>query len=88
METAISVTLITTHYGQLGSRCRRLRVKGFVEGMADVPLTPQNINRFIDYSLTEDQSDNVPHEALRIAAILNCDSEMISLAKESIESIK
>ena len=84
METATSVTLITTHYGQLGSRCRRLRVKGFVEGMADVPLTPQNINRFIDYSLTEDQSDNVPHEALRIASILGCDEQLIALAQENI----
>jgi DNA mismatch repair ATPase MutS len=88
LEQCPSFTLITTHYSGLGASCRRLRVKGFVEDMTDIPLTPQSINRFIDYSLTEDQSDNVPHEALRIAAILNCDSEMISLAKESIESIK
>lgn len=86
MEQATSVTLITTHYGQLGSRCRKLRVRGFVEGMADVPLTPQNINRFIDYSLTEDQSDNVPHEALRIASILGCDEQLIALAKENINN--
>jgi hypothetical protein len=88
LEQCPSFTLITTHYSGLGASCRRLRVKGFVEDMTDIPLTPQSFNRFIDYSLTEDQSDNVPHEALRIAAILNCDSEMISLAKESIESIK
>ena len=79
-----STTLITTHYGQLGAQCRKLRVKGFVEDMSDVPLTPQSINRFIDYSLTEDQSDNVPHEALRIATILGCDGELIALAKENI----
>ncbi len=84
LEQETSVTLITTHYSQLGTHCHRLRVKGFVEDMADVPLTPQNINRFIDYSLTEDESDNVPHEALRIADILGCDKEMIALAKESI----
>ncbi len=76
-----STTLVTTHYSGLGVDCRRLRVKGFVEGMADIPLTPQNINRFIDYSLTEDNSDDVPHEALRIATILGCDSELIDLAK-------
>lgn len=79
-----STTLITTHYGQLGAQCRKLRVRGFVEDMSDVPLTPQSINRFIDYSLTEDQSDNVPHEALRIATILGCDGELIALAKENI----
>ena len=84
LEGLSSFTLITTHYDQLGTTCRRLRVRGFVEDMADVPLTPQNINRFIDYSLTEDQSDNVPHEALRIAAILGCDEEMINLAQKCI----
>ncbi len=84
MEQSPSVCLVTTHYGQLGSRCRRLRVRGFVEDMANVPLTPQNINRFIDYSLTEDQSDNVPHEALRIATILGCDEELIAVANSKL----
>jgi hypothetical protein len=84
LEQCSSFTLITTHYGQLGSHCRRLRVRGFVEDMEDIPLTPQSINRFIDYSLTEDQSDNVPHEALRIASILQCDAEMIELAQQQL----
>ena len=85
LNTMNSITLVTTHYSGLGSvATRRLRVKGFVEDMSDVPLTPQNINRFIDYSLTEDTSDDVPHEALRIASILGCDQEMISLAKDNI----
>lgn len=79
-----STTLVTTHYSGLSGACRRLRVKGFVEGMADIPLTTQSINRFIDYTLTEDTDDDVPHEALRIAAILGCDKEMITLAKENI----
>ena len=84
LNTMDSFTLITTHYGQLGAHCRRLRVKGFVEDLSDMPLTPQSINRFIDYSLTEDPTDSVPHEALRIAAILGCDNELIHLAQESI----
>ena len=84
LEGLPSITLITTHYDHLGSNCRRLRVRGFVEGMSDLPLNPQNINRFIDYSLTEDTSDDVPHEALRIATILHCDPDMIRLAKENM----
>lgn len=87
LEQCSSYTLITTHYGQLGTHCRRLRVRGFVENMEEIPLTPQSINRFIDYSLTEDQSDNVPHEALRIASILQCDTEMITLASEAVNAI-
>ena len=55
-----SFSLVTTHYSQLGAGCRRLRVKGFVENMCDLPLNPQTINRFIDYSLTPDTSDVCP----------------------------
>ena len=84
MQKAASATLITTHYGQLGGDCRRLRVKGFVEDMSDLPLNPRNINLFIDYSLTEDASGEVPHEALRIASILGCDEELLKKAKESL----
>ena len=84
LEALPSTTLVTTHYSGLGADCRRLRVRGFVEDLSDVPLTPQNINRFIDYSLTEDSSDDVPHEALRIATILGCDATMIELAQKNI----
>lgn len=81
MDSRHSITLITTHYSQLGLQCRRLRVKGFVESMVNVPLSAQNINSFIDYSLIEDDSDEVPHEALRIAEMLSCHPDLISLAR-------
>ena len=84
LEGLPSVTLVTTHYSGLGNSCRRLRVKGFVEGMSDLPLNPQNINRFIDYSLQEDTSDEVPHEALRIAAILGCDAALLDAARRHL----
>lgn len=84
LQQTSSVSLVTTHYSGLGTACRRLRVRGFMEDMVDIPLNPRNINRFIDYSLTEDQSDNVPHEALRIAEILGCDKDLTSLAKDFI----
>ncbi|MCR4659096.1 MAG: DNA mismatch repair protein MutS [Bacteroidales bacterium] len=86
MQSRPSPTIVTTHYSQLGTDCRRLRVKGFVETMADVPLTPGNINRFIDYSLVADQSDDVPHEALRIASILGCESSLVEGAYSYLES--
>lgn len=72
-----SITLITTHYNQLQVDCRRLRVKGFVENLADQPLTPQTINQFMDYSLLEEKEEQVPHEALRIATLLGCHPDMI-----------
>lgn len=80
-----SLSLITTHYSQLGLPCRRLRVKGFTEDLANVPLTPQNINRFIDYQLIPDDSDQVPHEALRIAEMLSCYPDLITVAHRLIE---
>lgn len=81
MQTRDSITFITTHYSQLGLQCRRLRVKGFVEDLVDIPLTAQNINRFIDYSLVLDNSDEVPQEALRIAEMLSCNAELIASAR-------
>ena len=81
-----SLSLITTHYSQLGLDCRRLRVRGFVETLSDQPLTPQNINRFMDYSLLEDNSDDVPQEALRIASILGCHPRLLDTARSFIES--
>ena len=81
LEQKASTTLITTHYSQLGLGCRCLRVRGFVEGLVDVPLSPENINRFMDYSLLPDDSDEVPQEALRIAAILQCNSELLDTAR-------
>ena len=79
--------LVATHYSQLGLACRRLRVKGFVEGMSDQPLTPQNINSFMDYSLLPDESDDVPQEALRIATILHCNTELIQNASLFLKKI-
>lgn len=85
MEERDSTTMITTHYSQLGINCRRLRVKGFVDSLVDMPLSAQNINLFIDYSLVPDESDEVPHEALRIAEMLDCDVDLIATAKGFLE---
>ena len=40
----------------------------------------------MDYTLQEDNSDSVPHEALRIAEILNCNPELITTAKNFLEN--
>ena len=82
LQGSRSLTLVTTHYSQLGVACRRLRVKGFVEELVDVPLTAQNINRFIDYSLVADDSDEAPQEALRIAEMLACDPDLVASARQ------
>lgn len=83
-----SITLITTHYSQLHIPVRRLRVHGFVERMAEGAVTADNINRYIDYSLVADSGDEVPHEALRIAEILECDKELLAEAHRFTEQEK
>ena len=80
-----SFTLITTHYSHLGLDCRRLRVRGFDETLSQLPLSDKTINQFMDYSLMEEQDEQVPQEALRIATILGCDAEMIMHAKKYLE---
>ena len=79
-----SFSLVTTHYSQLGVPCRRLRIAGFREDLVGAPLSPENINLFMDYSLVEDSSDTVPQEALRIATLLRCDETLIQKAQEHL----
>ena len=74
--------VITTHYGNLSTQCRKLRVKGFVEQSQEVTITVENIGNYIDYSLLEDDGKDVPHEALRIAEILGIDSEIVNKANK------
>lgn len=74
--------VITTHYGNLSTQCRKLRVKGFMEQSQEVKITVKNIGNYIDYSLVEDDGKDVPHEALRIAEILGIDSEIVNKANK------
>ena len=74
------LSMVTTHYSGLQLTVRRLRVKGLMEDKIDSKLSVQNINRLIEYTLIEDKEENVPHEALRIAEILNVDEELINKA--------
>lgn len=86
LDNRPSQTLITTHYSQLGLACRRLRVRGFVGDVVDERLTPDNINRYIDYSLLPDDSDDVPQEAMRIASILQCNPSLLLKTKEYLNN--
>ena len=60
---------MTTHYNGIAAPCCKLKVKGFSETNAEEKITLKNINDFIDYSLEEVTTDEVPHEAIRIARI-------------------
>lgn len=77
--------LITTHYGGLQSDCRRLRVKGLKIKNNEKNITPENINRYMDYQLVETTQDDVPMEAISIAEIFNIDEELITTAKQILQ---
>lgn len=79
-----AMSLVTTHYSGIVASCRKLRVRGFVEEKIQGQVTWKNINDFIDYSLEEDQGEGVPHEALRIAALLGVDKTLLERAEESL----
>ena len=74
-----TMALVTTHYSGITAACRKLRVRGFVEGQGKV--TWKNINEFMDYSLEEDEGGTVPHEALQIAALLGVDRDLLARAE-------
>lgn len=75
--------LISSHYSDISYPTRRLRVKGLTSIPKGITLTINNINMYIDYSLTEIYDDDVPQEALRIAELLGVDKEFIKLCEDS-----
>ncbi|MDL2256685.1 DNA mismatch repair protein MutS [Bacteroidales bacterium OttesenSCG-928-I14] len=74
-------SLITTHYSGIQSPSRRLRVKGFVNKETDKQININDLEKYIDYSLIDDNQDTVPHEALRVAQSIGIDEELITRAK-------
>lgn len=81
MQKYAVMSVVTTHYGGVAAKCRRLRVTGLrIDGVTG-NITPGNLSRYMDYTLVETTSDEVPEEALRIAEIFNADKEFLELAK-------
>lgn len=80
-----ALSVITTHYGSISAKCRRLRVRGFVEERVKLPLHVNELNKCIDYSLEEVQTKDVPHEAIRIAQILGVCPELIERSTKYIK---
>lgn len=74
--------LITSHYGDIEYKTRRLRVKGLEDLPDDTILNVKNINSFIDYSLVETDESEVPQEAIRIAAMLGVNDDFIKLCNK------
>lgn len=77
------MSVITTHYGGIATPCRRLRVNGLIINEISDNVTPENIHRYMDYSLVETTADDVPAEALKIAEIFKIDTEFLELAKKN-----
>jgi len=80
-------SVITTHFANITAPCKKLRVKGFIEKSMSEPVTYQNINDFIDYSLVEDTIERVPMEALRIAKILGVGGTLVERAEQYLQHL-
>ena len=79
-------SVITTHYSGLNSYFRKLRVKGLDKDLGDKNITQNNINSYMDYSLVEDNTGEVPHEALRVASLLGINKEIIDKAQSQLNT--
>ncbi len=73
-------SLVTTHYSGIQSSCRKMRVKGLMTEKLNQKITTKNINDYMDYSLVENDSADVPMEALAIAKILEIDEDVLQQA--------
>jgi len=78
-------SLITTHYNGITAPCNRLRVKG-LQIPENTKVTPDNINKYMDYSLVCTTEEEVPTEGLTIAQIFGIDDEFIQEARLIIKT--
>ena len=72
-----SLVVVTTHYSNIEAPAKRMRVKGFKHQDVQAPLDINQINHYIDYSLVEDTSNQVPTEALNLCRLLGVDKDWI-----------
>ena len=85
MEDHHVMSLLSTHYGDLGLSCRKIRVSGFDSSKVKDRPDPSKMNEYINYSLVEDLSDSVLMEALRIARLLGVDESFIQSAQKYVK---
>lgn len=79
------MSLLTTHYSGINSECKKLRVRGFDDKKIAGKLDIHQIEDYMDYSLVEDNEQQVPQEALRIAEMLGTSKELIDRAKKYVK---
>lgn len=81
------IGVISTHYDNIFTAKRRLRIKGFIsaESREGKPcsINIHNIQEYIDYGVVELKDDEkVPIEALNIASILGVNSKFLTKANK------
>lgn len=90
LAAACCVSVVSTHYGAIPNPVRRLRIRGFSEEKNDGNFPDSDARAFdisriqacMDYSVVEeDLHATPPAEALRIAALLGFDADVLARAK-------
>lgn len=79
-----AMSLITTHYSGINVKCKKLRVRGFDDKKISGKLDIHQMEDYMDYTLVEDNEQQVPQEALRIAEMLGTSKELIERAKKYV----
>ena len=77
-------SFVSSHYDNIHTSARQLRVKGLREDTTETTLDVNHIDRYIDYSLVCDNDTSAPHEALRIARLIGIDEDFIADAEHRI----
>lgn len=79
---------VSSHYDNIISPARRLRVKGLRDDIRQSELDVDHLDRYIDYSLVPDTDTAAPHEALRIAALIGIDPDFIDICKHKLNPMQ
>lgn len=87
LDKTQSITLLTTHYGNIPIECRRLRVKGIKEVKgSDGNVSLHSLSRMMDYTIVEVEEKDIDREALAIARLLGIDERFANNIENYIKA--
>lgn len=86
LQRTSCLTLMTTHYGNLTTPCRRLKVKGLRPGAFATGSEFDALCRYMDYGLEEPEEGDFDREALGVARLLGISPEFSAEIEDRIRN--
>ncbi|MCL2406959.1 MAG: hypothetical protein FWC95_03435 [Defluviitaleaceae bacterium] len=83
LNTLLSISVISTHYGNVGDKYRRYAISG-LKSVKELQ-NPQDLHDVMDYRLIQIHGDaDIPHDAINICKILRINNALLRTIEKNI----